>query len=388
MDPAKMKETARRMTDARALLVKENPFFGHLALRLKPACAPCGTACTDGTRLIFDPEFAEKLSDQEMLFVILHEVLHCALDHCSRGKGLDNRVHNIACDIVVNSMILEMWGMDTFTVAGEEVMHRAPDGREGKLFSSEEVYQMLLKSNSVPDDGDGIPGIDRHDLWQGISDPLQLSAVWTGQIAQAAISCGNTSAMPQAVRDVAEAVMYRSKLDWRQLLHDFLQHDSYDYTFCPPDRRYADGDFFLPSYDIDGDVVSAKDLWVCVDTSASISDELLSRAIAEILDAMRQAGLQGMISFFDSTITDPVPFFDAGELRKITPTGGGGTSFTCIFTYMKEYMVNHLPQAILIFTDGFAFCPKEEAAMEVPVLWMVRKGGFTDLPWGRVTVVE
>ena len=388
MDRDLMKETARRMTGVLALLVKENPFFGHLALGLSPACAPCGTACTDGTRLIFDPEFAEKLSDREMLFVVLHEVLHCALDHCSRGRSLDSEVYNIACDIVVNSMILEMWGLSTFTVDGEEPMHLTPDGREGRLFSSEEVYRLLMQAHPVPEDGDGIPAVDRHDLWQGIADPARLTAVWTGKITQAARNCGDPRAMPQVVRDVVGLVTRRSKLDWRQLLHDFLQHDSFDYTFCPPDRRYAESDFFLPSYDVDEDTVTARDLWVCVDTSASISDLTLADAISEILDAMRQTGLQGMLSFFDSTITDPVPFSDAEELRGIKPIGGGGTSFHCIFTYLREQMADRLPRAILIFTDGYASCPDEEVTLDVPVLWLIRKGGRTDLPWGTVTEVE
>ena len=65
MDEMKVKNTVRRMTEERALLIKNNPFFGHLSMGLQLACAPCKTACTDGSRLIFDPAFAEKLSDQE-----------------------------------------------------------------------------------------------------------------------------------------------------------------------------------------------------------------------------------------------------------------------------------------------------------------------------------
>ena len=83
------------------------PFFGYLSLRLQLACAPCGTACTDGERLIFDPEFEKELkTDQEMQFVILHEILHCALGHCTRRGSRSAKLFNIACDTVVNSTIL------------------------------------------------------------------------------------------------------------------------------------------------------------------------------------------------------------------------------------------------------------------------------------------
>lgn len=76
MDKMKVKKTVRRLTEARAALVRDNPFFGRLSMGLQLACAPCETACTDGNRLIFDPEFTEKLSDRELQFVTLHEVMH------------------------------------------------------------------------------------------------------------------------------------------------------------------------------------------------------------------------------------------------------------------------------------------------------------------------
>ena len=127
-------------------------FFGHLSMGLQLACAPCKTACTDGNRLIFDPEFAEKLSEQELQFVTLHEVMHCVLEHCVRGKNLHSLLFNIACDIVVNSTILEMWGLDTIKIAGEEAMHLAPDGKEGRLYNAEEIYHMLLQKQGAQSD--------------------------------------------------------------------------------------------------------------------------------------------------------------------------------------------------------------------------------------------
>lgn len=421
------------MTEARALLIRDNPFFGHLALGLKLACAPCGTACTDGTRLIFDPDFAEKLTDREMMFVILHEVLHCALEHCTRGRGLASELYNIASDIVVNSTILQMWGLDTFTVAGSVPMHLTPDGQEGRLFNSEEVYHMLLRSRmngknnpggaagtyaaadaaaapggSSAQDSAAVPGrssvqksvqngesgtsrypaLDRHDLWRGISDPVRVRAVWNGRIREAAKACGDSSGMPQTVRNLAEKLLHRSKTDWRRLLHDFIQHDSLDYTFLPPDRRFSDSDFFLPAFNIDEENGTVNDIWVCIDTSASVTDKMLIQVVSEILDAMRQAGLNGRISFFDSTITDPVSFHTEEDVKQITPVGGGGTSFRCIFRYMKKYLYPELPKAVLIFTDGFAPCPEEEESMEVPVLWLISGGGRTDLPWGVVAELE
>lgn len=154
MDQTKVKQTVRRMIEARALLVRDYPFFGHLSMGLQLACAPCETACTDGSRLIFDPEFAEKLLERELQFVILHEVMHRVLKHCIRGKNLHSLLYNISCDIVVNSIILDMWGLNNFKIAGEEAMHLVPDGKEGRFYNAEEIYHMLLeKQGNAPSHG-------------------------------------------------------------------------------------------------------------------------------------------------------------------------------------------------------------------------------------------
>lgn len=405
MDEMKVKNTVRRMTEERALLIKNNPFFGHLSMGLQLACAPCKTACTDGSRLIFDPAFAEKLSDQELQFVILHEVLHCVFRHCIRGKGLHSVLYNIACDIVVNSTILAMWGQESMMIAGEKAMHLAPDGKEGREYNAEEIYQMLIhqnhtngisqmqtaqnnanKSSQMQTDSEGFEknSFDRHDIWQGICDKAQLQDNWNRKIQSAFRQCGDSTGMPQQVRTIVQDIARRSGLNWKQLLHDFLQSDTYDYNFLPPDRRYAFSDFYLPAYNMDEEHQTADDIWVCIDTSGSVTEEELTCTMAEILDAMRQAGLKGRISFFDSNITEPEPFEFENDLKNLTAQGGGGTSFHIIFRYLKEKLYPDLPRAILIFTDGYARFPEQKAALDVPVLWLICKGGNADVPWGQV----
>lgn len=405
MDEMKVKNTVRRMTEERALLIKNNPFFGHLSMGLQLACAPCKTACTDRSRLIFDPAFAEKLSDQELQFVILHEVLHCVFRHCIRGKGLHSVLYNIACDIVVNSTILAMWGQESMMIAREKAMHLAPDGKEGREYNAEEIYQMLIhqnhtngisqmqtaqnnanKSSQMQTDNEGFEksSFDRHDIWQGICDKAQLQDNWNRKIQSAFRQCGDSTGMPQQVRTIVQDIARRSGLNWKQLLHDFLQSDTYDYNFLPPDRRYAFSDFYLPAYNMDEEHQTADDIWVCIDTSGSVTGEELTCTMAEILDAMRQAGLKGRISFFDSNITEPEPFEFENDLKNLTTQGGGGTSFHIIFRYLKEKLYPDLPRAILIFTDGYARFPEEKAALDVPVLWLICKGGNADVPWGQV----
>lgn len=70
------------------------------------------TMATDGIRLFMNPRFVEGLSFNECIFVILHECMHCILNHMYREKinNFDHQLGNIAADYEVNG-ILEFDGM-------------------------------------------------------------------------------------------------------------------------------------------------------------------------------------------------------------------------------------------------------------------------------------
>ena len=118
----KVIELMRRLTGIRTSLLSHYPFYGQLLMALGIGLAPCGTACTDMRQILFDPEFTDRLDDEELMFVMIHEVMHCALKHCIRGRELDQDLYNTACDIVVNSNILKTMGVSRFVVDGEEAM--------------------------------------------------------------------------------------------------------------------------------------------------------------------------------------------------------------------------------------------------------------------------
>jgi len=65
------------------------------------------TQATDGTRLLVNPEFTANLSLKMKCFVMMHEVMHCALDHMSRGKGHDPYKSNVAADYEVNGNLVD-----------------------------------------------------------------------------------------------------------------------------------------------------------------------------------------------------------------------------------------------------------------------------------------
>ena len=385
---------SRRLRDARMRMVYKNPFFGNLILHLNFTLGKCGTAATDMRRIIFDPEFVMKISDNELDFVLKHEITHCVLQHCIRGKEKHQHFFNIACDIVVNSNIMHSMGISSFSVAGEEAMHLTPAKNEGYLYSAEEVYEMLmLKYKTLIRDVDDVleeirndygVGFDSHEIWSIVPLGDSLSDEWKMHLKDAAKATGEKGNCPPSARKLLDELICESKLNWRAVLHDFIKeiNDRYDFSFIPPDRRFSAGDYILPSFtEESGERVD--NLWFLIDTSGSISVEELTNAFGEIKSAIEQFDyLTGKLSFFDTRVSEPEDFSCIEDLKSIKPVGGGGTSFHCIFEYMREKFDAEYPTAVIVLTDGYAHYPKEEIALGVPVLWIIAGGNKEDAPWG------
>ena len=360
----------RRIISERKDLIDRFPFFGRLMLHLKIGFADCKTACTDMRSIIFDPCFAERLSDQELTFVLLHELMHCVLKHCTRGKGKQHFRYNIACDIVVNSFILEIFHVSSFTVDGSEVMHLTPTKEEGRRYSADEVYEMLLRKTDEEIRnlyGGGKGSIDVHDMWAEL-DKSELERDFDTVVAGLAKRV-SLFGVPGNIKRQLEELRHSPHTNWRYILRDFLQFDSYDYTYSRPNKRYSSDVIFPSLRECDPNKVNG--IWFLVDTSGSISRDELSEAVNEVAGAAEQFNMTAKISFFDSEVTDPVEFSTGDNLFSLKPVGGGGTSFEVIFNYLSEKMLYSLPDAIVIITDGYAQFPPEEATLGVPVIWII-----------------
>jgi predicted metal-dependent peptidase len=93
----------RAITRARSRLILSNAFFGTLASGLELIETDAiPTMATDGTRLLYNPEFTLGLTDQELIGVLVHEVCHCADRHHTRRSDRDPLIWNVAADFRVN----------------------------------------------------------------------------------------------------------------------------------------------------------------------------------------------------------------------------------------------------------------------------------------------
>lgn len=455
----KIRELSRRILICRMRLLAEHGFYGVLLMYMKFGLSEvCEHAYTDfREHIYFNPAFLDGITDDELEYVMMHEIMHIALKHGSRLAGLEPERANIAADIVVNSNLLDSFGGDEgrISLGGIIQMHTAPDGREGSKFSVEELYELIPDPNGDPikgpgskKSGDGNPGkankggkgkgkgegdgegegkgkddvegegggsgfrtkgraekqmfsprAENDGGWDEHLEPDpeeeeddEMREVWVKRIADAceAMSVRDPSNSRGLVPAFAERLYgeyKRPQTDWRTILNDFVQEEINDYSFAPPDRRFDDGPFFLPDFNEKDDKV--KNILFMIDTSGSMSDDMITAAFSEIKGAIDQFNgrLEGWLGFFDAAVIEPQPFSDFEEFRVIKAAGGGGTDFRIIFEYVAQHMRDDPPASIIILTDGFAPFPKKELANNIPVLWLLNNEEVYP-KWGKVARIK
>lgn len=410
----------RRLLLSRMRILNTHGFYGLLLMHMIYTIDEnAETAYTDGTRIAFGPKFLDSLTDSELDFVMMHEILHVVLQHCVREDNRDHDRFNIACDIVVNSNILLENNMDhrsiTLSQWGES-MHIAPDGKEGHEYTAEQVYDMLpptppQKKKQVPSSGwekgrakqkqgdpqdiaSGGQSWDDHSQWGQYEEDDTLRDVWVKQFSEAceAISIREKTIGRGTLPLFAQRLLEKLRdpqVDWRTILNEFVQEEVNDYSFSPPDRRFQDSPFFLPDFNEMGRNGEPADILFMIDTSGSMSDKEITAAFSEVKGAVDQfdGKLKGWLGFFDAAIIEPKPFESVDDVLKIKPAGGGGTDFQIIFEYVHQHMENKLPACIIILTDGYAPFPQEHLARDIPVLWLIDNSDV-EPPWGKVARIK
>ena len=411
LSESKIKGCIKRLLLSRMRILYNHGFYGLLLMHMIYAVSEeIETACTDGVRITFGIDFLDSLSDSELDFVMMHEILHVVLQHCFRGDVEDPEAYNIAADIVVNSNIMLENGMKASSITLSKygiAMHVAPDGKEGHEYTAEQVYAMLPKNLNKKGNNKG-PGSavgrakkeiskeqhqpvrvwDDHSQWGKYEEDDTLRDVWVKRFEDAAEAIkirdpSNARGLLPAFAERILKELKKTQTDWRTILNDFIQEEVVDYSFAPPDRRFDDSPFFLP--DFNGKEDRVEDILFMIDTSGSMSDDMIAAAYSEVKGAIDQFNgkLKGWLGFFDAAIIKPQPFSDENEFKTIKPAGGGGTDFQIIFEYVFHHMSDKLPASIIILSDGDAPFPLEKLAGGIPVLWLLNNDEVNP-PWGKV----
>ncbi len=405
----------------------DHPFFALLLMYLKFVAVPdMKKISTNGRCVYFSPDFVDKLYDRELDYVLCHQIMHIVCGQIWRPQDLSGDEYHFACDILVNTLLLEC-GFEEDRYAHLGCIHRTIPSvdLDATSLTPEEIYDLLPYSLYMFDEQARSKFLVDNDLWwdnkeeNGLVGEIILDLpdldgmlgrtskkelveadcegngngeipqkVWQARAAMTASSLETMEKNSSGAGDVPSFVkrmiekMKESSIDWKRILNSFIQERICDYSFSPPDRRYADTGFFLPDFN-EKDFVS-KEILFMVDTSGSVKDEELATVYSEIRGGIEQFGgrLMGKLGFFDAEVTPPLPFESVDDLMSIIPYGGGGTDFRAIFDYIRKNQYDNLPACVVVFTDGDGPYPHEAQTMEIPVLWIISNSDITP-PFGK-----
>ena len=359
------------MTQARASLIRLHPFFGVLALQMEYVANKPGisTMATDGSKLYYNEQWISGLSVAEVRGVICHELLHAALHHTMRVGSRKKALWNIACDYAINPMVLD---------GAPESIKLPPGGclnMDWKDKSAEEIYDLLIKN------GEEAPGDFIIDLMDGEfvseAEALTQEARWNVALTQAAIIAQQAGNLPGAFKRLIDQIS-TPKVDWRAQLRALLTEFSpQDFSWARPNRRHLSNDLILPS--LTG--ASAGKIVCVIDTSGSISDEILQRFGSEIVgirDSVMPSTLE--IIYCDAHI-DHIDTFENGDEVCFEMHGGGGTDFRPPFAHIEK--ADEMPKCLVYLTDGYGPFPGQ--APNYPVIWAMISE--VQPPWGQIVKI-
>ena len=350
-----MNKEIQRITKIKIRLLTQYPFFGVLALYFKYELSDdIESAATDGESIFFNKDWLNKLTDGEISWVIAHEVMHNALNHFERRKGRNYELFNVAADYAIHS-ILKDFEDSYFKMPAKSLYSEM-----FKKLCAEDIYEYFIR-NKVKTD---IPFMfDDHSLWNSsIGQPE-----WDARMLSAAklASSKLTGHPPEFINNILSKITPPKK-DWKTLLNELIIPETYDYSFCPPDKRYSDSEFIMPDFNSSDE--TTENIAFFIDISGSVNEREVIEVYSEILGAINQFGnLKGYLGYFNTTVYNFSPFENIQDVLGNVPLKGGGTNFNAPFEFIKKEKTDI--KTIVILTDGMAEFPND--ILHIPTLWII-----------------
>lgn len=380
-----------KITKARTQLLLDNPFFGHIAMRLDLIeTDQFDTMATDGKRIYFSPEFVDKHSNAHLKGVLAHEICHVMLKHHLRRGQRNPSNWNTSCDYAINSILVDAGfslpedGLIDLAWRGQsaEDIHRAlfqdqdqpsADGGGAGSESTEGGDKGDAEGKAQGDAGDSAENSDSeddlvHPTQSGKHQPVDLQGhgvvldgtnddgsaltasdlqeqedLWTEIVLNTAMVSGEAGKADSPFKQQID-MLKKPTVDWRTVLRRFLLDGRPSgRSYRRLNRRSRAVGIPLPSRqrDVGGEIA------VLFDVSSSVDDEMFAQFCEELQIITSEFDITSHVIKYTHSIRD-VEVVEAGDEIDRTRYYGG-TNTRLAFEYVEE---NDLDvDAIVVFSD-------------------------------------
>ena len=379
---------------------------GIMSIGKTTICDNTPTAYTNGRDEVYGRAFIESLPTPQVSFICVHEAIHKGLRHLTTYIKMfkkNARIANIACDYVVNRIIVKADPNETVVQ-----FPRYPDGTRMGLYdikydgmSGVQIFRDIEKEEEETgkqhgqgEGGGGAEGFDEHgwddaqELPKEEQDALQKEIDHAMRRGEAeAKKCGaGKGDIPSEVGQ-----LLRPQIDWKTALREFITQNCTakdDSTYRRLNRRFHAFDLIMPTtYGENlGHIVA------CADLSGSMwvgDPSPMRKMLSEFVGVLHQVNPEHVdLLYWDAEVTGHEEY-KRGDYESIAnamrPRGGGGTDPSCVERYLKDKSIK--PDCIVMFTDGHVF-NKWGTNWPAPILWVIVENPSVMAGTGKTVHVE
>ncbi len=360
-------------------LVISHPFFGSMALSLKiEADEEIQTMCTDGKFIKWNPDFVANMSEEETTGVMAHEVMHVGMKHNLRRGDRDPERWNIACDYVINPILIE---------AGFSLPAGGLYDEQYADLPAERVYDMLPEDVSHLSQAGGMGGVidTTKEGGQSLSEAevKQMEADINSKVMMAANGAKSVGKLPASIEALVQR-MKRNQIDWEEKVQRFVGGDQPDdYSMRRPNRQMFDQVGVLaPSIVGTG----CGDILVWMDSSGSVSDregEFFLGGLNAISRDVKPKSIT--VITCDAEIQSVKRYEEGEEITLFSNKGRGGTCVQPVFNYIEQHNLN--VDNMICFTDMGIF-DYPDRAPDYPILWVSSYSRGKPAPFGETVYLN
>ena len=428
-DREKVEELAREVLQfSRDMLSVKMRFLNPALSRLEPISSDWHLA-TDGVRLLYDPPYVVHTYVREKNRITrnyLHLTLHCVFQHFYVDLRINQMLWNISCDMAVENLITEM-NLDCTKVEREtrqrEVLE--PIRKAIGQLTAEKIYHYLLRNRPKEDTlihWWKLFMADDHEAWyiSSISDEIDEMGDHNSNVAGDSDKTGMTDAsnemsdnpdrlsqQKRQLRDQWEQVSQQIQIDLetfskkagdtaRGLMQNLAAVNREKYDYASFLKKFAsigevmqvnddEFDYIFYTYGLNlyqnvpliepleyKDVKRIKEFVIAIDTSGSVSGELVQSFVQKTYNIlMQQENFFSKINLHiiqcDAVIHEDVKITSKAEferyLANMVLRGSGGTDFRPVFKRVDEMIrdkeFTNL-KGMIYFTDGEGTFPEQQ----------------------------
>jgi predicted metal-dependent peptidase len=357
-------------------------------------------------RMIANRQFVAKLKENELVFVLAHELLHLALRTHDRAKGSGRLEFNYAHDYIINDILRAELGFTHVPAGGLDmpgakeksaeriVLEMRKDGDkmqsktsvwDGQEVSARGALNGPKQGRQRADDaGDVMDEVTERQLFPECkgkqADQIKHVVKEAAKSAALGRAMGAMKGRGADTGDVTQTIMALRgmyKTPWEVALQKWIESVAPgERTYLRPSRREVAG----------GDVVLAgrkRESWmlnIVLDTSGSMSEEI-SPALGAIADFCERLSVDEIrLVQCDAAVTND-ELLSPEALANYQVSGFGGSDLT---PAMREMAEDGRVTAVLVITDGDIAFPPEE--MPYDVLWVLTPSASINFrpPYGHI----